>query len=201
MLGGLTIKNETTGEFIELEDPAGWQAWAQCPRCGARAGATNQKTVVDEDGTSVFGFVNTPGDEHALRDAIDELRDLEANASLDEIVEVLEQHGPRMQPVVDYLRAHHLELAALGISLAALVVSLLTWLMPTEQDPPAPPDGITREQMERLIVEFQRESRDERPGERQAREGDHDQRETDHAAPTVADVDPGDRADRDAKDR
>lgn len=127
-----------------------------CPVCGQPADALNMASL-SESGHQIVGFADTPEHVEALRKSLQNLALLREDATFDQIVSVLEEQGPEVRPIVEYLRRHHLELAALGVGLLALVIALLTWLEPraAEQDPPPTPNGITYEQMERLVQQLE----------------------------------------------
>jgi hypothetical protein len=186
-IGPVQLVNEDTGEVHQL-DLAGSQWAMQCPVCGGEAKAINQHTV-SVGGISVTGFADTPEHVQALVDAIDELRGLDAQASLDEIASVLEQQSAT-QPVAEYLRKNHLALAGLGVGLLAAVIALLTWLMPVQDDPPSPPSGVTEEQMERLLADFEAELREMR--EEHQHDGDRGQEHSHERQPEGSGADRGD---------
>lgn len=155
---GESIDELNTGVELSLSK-AGWTA--QCPRCGREAIAINQVTL-EQGGHWATGFADTPEQVEALRASVfADLKTLPKDASLDEVASLLEQ-TPQLRPLARYLRAHAHELAALsiGIDLVAVVLTLVAWLMPMNDEvaPPAPPDGITYEQMQELVDELREEA-------------------------------------------
>lgn len=160
MLGPMVLINEDTGETHELEHQHGrWSA--PCPVCHRPADAVNQQTVTLGDIT-VTGFADTPEQIQAIAAAIEELQHLSADATAEEIASVLEQQGPEMAPVAAYVREHAIELGLFGVGLLTVVVMMLQWLFPRQADdsPPPVPEGITHQQMERLVREVARLSRE-----------------------------------------
>lgn len=155
-IGRVMLYNEQTGEEVDLLNArVGWSA--PCPRCSQPAAATNQ-VIVEQDGHFGTGFADTPDQVEALRASIAELNTLQKDASLEEVATLLEQ-TPQLRPVAKYLREHALEIGELGIGVVALVIALLAWLMPlSEEAPPAPPDGITYDQMQDMIEELREET-------------------------------------------
>jgi hypothetical protein len=155
MIADVTVTNLDTGEVTNPMDGGTWRS--PCPRCGQPAPSINHVTVRDGEHT-VHGFANTAEDVDAIRSSIDELRKLKDDASAEEVAAVLEQQG--LGAIAQYVRDHHVALAALGVSLAALVIQILAWLQPVapdEQNPEPVPDGITYDQMERLVEELREE--------------------------------------------
>lgn len=150
IVGPMSITNEDTGETINGVEPGIFHA--ACPRCGQTTYATNQFSA-SQGKTTVTGFADTPAQRRRIVDAIAELEALEANASFEQVVEVLERQE-ELKPLAGYLRENRLALAGLGVGLIGVVIALLAWLFPVGQDQPPVPDGITHEQMEDLIREI-----------------------------------------------
>ena len=153
-IGGLQITNNDTGEVTRV--PLGRFETA-CVRCGMKAIAINQHVVRDSEGREILGFADTPAGLAALRDALADLRALDETATAEQIAQTIERADPALRPVADYVRKHHRELAGLGLSLLAVVISLLAWLYPRGQDaePQQMPPGITERDLERLVIEIQ----------------------------------------------
>lgn len=181
-LGGFVLQNLDTGETFEIPAEAAGTWKTTCPRCGQPAAAINQVSV--SDGTrSVMGFADNEGHIEALRSSIQELHALAPDASLEEVAGVLEQQG--LGHVAQYLREHALELAALGVGLVGVVIALLAWLQPVSTDKPTPqpvPDGVTYDQMERLVEEL----RDEVGSGKDPAEGGNHEPEKRHVDPPRA---------------
>lgn len=158
MVGGLSLTDENTGDSMNLST-AGARWMATCPRCGERAEATNSVNVVAPDGRSVTGFADTPAQVRAIAAALEDLRRLQQDASLEQIVEVLQRQGDATRPVVDYLVANHLQLLELGAALVMIVIGLLPYLAPlgASEERQLQPAGITQQQMEHLIHDFERQ--------------------------------------------
>jgi len=153
IVGGLEVSDDA-GNVIPVPLDAGLQT--ECPACGRMATSTNHVTV-ERDGVTFMGFADTPEQVHTIVAAIGELKKLREDASLEQILSVLDEQGEKLAPVADYLRRHHLELAGLSVSLVALVVAVLAWLLPQGDERPVP-DGITKDQMERLVEELERDT-------------------------------------------
>jgi hypothetical protein len=168
-IGNLAIVNESTGERTEI--PIGDVPWqSRCPRCHQMAPATNQVKVTDAD-ASYVGFADSPEQVAAIRASIAELRAMPADASVEEVATALERAGDHLRPLAQWLRDNH-QLIGLGANLVAVAIALLAWIFPLGQgDEPRPvPDGITYDQMERLVEELQQEiATREQPAQR----GDH----------------------------
>lgn len=159
-VGPLSLIDQATGQTFNLSTAnARWSI--PCPQCGERADATNSVNVVAPDGLSITGFADTAAQVRAIEAAIDDLRKLEQDSSLDQIIEVLERQGPSTRPVAEYLRANQVQLAQLGIGLLTAVIMLLQWLHPfaAAGDEAPMPAGITKHQMDQLLHDFERATR------------------------------------------
>lgn len=133
-----------------------WEASVTCPRCGAEVVVDNLSTARMPGGfTSVF-FSSTAEDRDRV---LHLLGALDAEASVEEVASMLESQGPHFHPLAQYLRDNHLQLIGLGVSVVSVVIALLAWLLPAQdqEQPPPVPDGITYDQMERLVEQLRDE--------------------------------------------
>lgn len=151
LIGGLKIMDEH-GNVVDAQGGS-WSAQAPCPECGQSAEAVNQHHI-SIDGVSMMGFASTPAELEDLYTALAELRQLGEDASVDEVVEALASAGTIGQRLAQYVIEHREEIQALG-TIVGIVIALLAWLVPNPVgDAPPLPEGVTYEQMERLIAEL-----------------------------------------------
>lgn len=170
LVGGLQILDEE-GNVVQNVSAGTWSAGATCPVCGGHAVATNQH-VVESHGTSLMGFASTADELASLYRALEELRALEADAPLEDVLDALEAAGPAARPLLEYVKKHHLELAMLGVALASLVLMIVQWLVPDPNGQPTPvPEGVTYDQMERLISEIRDDATTSDPAQQDAKQG------------------------------
>jgi hypothetical protein len=149
------------GETVVPLGQAGeWEA--PCPVCHQRVTAENQVNAV-VDGLTFTGFADTPEEFAVLGTLLGKLRELDENATLDDIADAIEEKGPQARPFAEWVRRNKdlitVAIAASGLTLTAagVVIALLTFFVGPfheQQDPPPPPLGITEEQFERLISEL-----------------------------------------------
>lgn len=156
LIGGAKLQHVETGEEFPL-DSRFIRVVTNCPQCGEEAPAMD-RVDLNVDGQIYSGFDPSPEGVNYLissvQELIDELEQLGPDPTLEDIEGVLGK-DPRLEKLIEYLRAHHVAYAGMLLTIVLYVLQALTGGAST---PPPSPPGITRDQMERLIDELREDA-------------------------------------------
>lgn len=132
-------------ESYPVAEHSDW--FTTCPRCGSTATVINSQSAVDAEGVSWFYFASSEAQKTEIRELLGLLRD--EDSSIEQVISEMEGHGPMLAALAAWLREQSGRVPA--IVLEVVLGVLLTQLMFG--------NGLTAEDVERIMDEHEREHR------------------------------------------